>query len=299
MKELHDILTNFEVKPSPDCWQKLSHRLDVVMPQVPTATQTASETITASHGVSSTILKVVVATLGTAAVATGITIAVINSRSNSTTPNEQPSAQVVQDTTSNPGNEQISDPDQQIVFLKKNIEDQIIKPIDTATNKANETDIETGLKATAVASITSDNLPKANAKPIALHVKPQSLKPIGNISLPNTAPISTAAENDPTVQQHEYEIPNFQEPVKLEIPNVFTPNGDGVNDNFVIKGLEQCNIRQLSVHDRSGHVVFKSNSYENNWNGDNCSDGVYYYQLTIDNHSIQQTLTGSVTIIRR
>lgn len=298
MKELHDIMTDFEVTPSQDCWQKLSHRLDVAMPQAPTSTQAASKAITASHGTGSTILKVVVASLGAAAVATGITIAVVNSHNNTTTPNEQPTAQVVQDTTSNPENEEINISEQTTIDINKNIDNQI-HTTDTTSHKANVTESETSVKATTTNNITLENLPKANAKPIALHVKPQSLKPIGKIALPSTTPISTAAQNDPAVQQHQNEISDFQEPVKLEIPNVFTPNGDGVNDYFVIKGLEQCNIRQLSVHNRGGHVVFKSNSYENNWNGDNCSDGVYYYQLTIDNHGIQQTMTGSVTIIRR
>lgn len=298
MKELHDIMTDFEVTPSQDCWQKLSHRLDVAMPQVSTSTQAASKALSASHSTGSTIFKVVVATLSTAAVATSITLAVVNSHNDSTSPNEQPAAQIVQDTTSNPENEEVNISAKHAITIDKNI-DNLPTPTDTASHKANVTEIGTSVKTTAVNSITSDNLPKANAKPMSLHVKPRSLKPIGNITLPSITPISTAAQDDPAVQQHEDEIPDFQEPVKLEIPNVFTPNGDGVNDYFVIKGLDNCNIRQLSVHDRGGHVVFKSNSYENNWNGDNCSDGVYYYQLTIDNHGIQQTMTGSVTIIRR
>ncbi len=51
----------------------------------------------------------------------------------------------------------------------------------------------------------------------------------------------------------------------LKIPNVFTPNGDGVNDEFVIRGLKKGSF--LLVYDRLGIEVFKSYNYEHNWDG--------------------------------
>lgn len=92
---------------------------------------------------------------------------------------------------------------------------------------------------------------------------------------------------------------DWSAPVKIEIPNVFTPNGDGFNDQFVIQGIENCDKHELIVRNRGGNVVFRSNSYENNWNGDNCPDGTYTYQFLYSSHGISQEMKGNVMIIRK
>jgi gliding motility-associated-like protein len=76
-------------------------------------------------------------------------------------------------------------------------------------------------------------------------------------------------------------------------PNVFTPNKDGVNDVFKIENLPE-NIH-LTVYNRWGAVVYSSTNYQNNWDGDGLSDGVYYYILSSseDNHK-----KGIITILR-
>ena len=96
------------------------------------------------------------------------------------------------------------------------------------------------------------------------------------------------------------EAVDWTPPIKLEIPNVFTPNGDGYNDRFVIVGIENCAQRKLVVHNRAGQIVYKSNSYENTWDGGDCPDGVYHYQFVYTGYNgIEETLTGVVTIVRR
>lgn len=64
-----------------------------------------------------------------------------------------------------------------------------------------------------------------------------------------------------------------------KIPNIFTPNGDGVNDNFHIFGLEGFPKSQVMVFDRWGKKVLDDADYKNNWNGADLADGVYYYIL--------------------
>lgn len=65
----------------------------------------------------------------------------------------------------------------------------------------------------------------------------------------------------------------------LEIPNVFTPNGDGENDLLVFKNLQYFRKTSLAIYDRWGIKVYESSDYQNNWNGGGHSDGVYYYEL--------------------
>lgn len=65
----------------------------------------------------------------------------------------------------------------------------------------------------------------------------------------------------------------------IKIPNAFTPNGDGVNDYFVIPGSERFDRMELSIFNRWGNEVYRSNNYNNDWAGLNLHEGVYYYQL--------------------
>lgn len=110
-------------------------------------------------------------------------------------------------------------------------------------------------------------------------------------------------------------------PVKLKIPNVFTPNGDGINDFFIIdndptggteedkdettRGFEHESYNplrdyylrtELTIFNRWGRVVYKSSDYRNDWDGGNLPDGTYFYVLECvgerDNHRYQ----GSVAI---
>lgn len=61
------------------------------------------------------------------------------------------------------------------------------------------------------------------------------------------------------------------------IPNVITPNGDQINDQFeVSSALRDCSF---SVFDRSGSPVFHANDYNNEWGAEDLPYGVYYYVL--------------------
>jgi len=82
----------------------------------------------------------------------------------------------------------------------------------------------------------------------------------------------------------------------IEIYNVFTPNGDGINDKFVIKNLEYFPGSTLTVYNRWGRKVYESTDYKNDWDGGNCSDGVYYFIL--NQAKFNKPFNGIVTIIR-
>ncbi len=67
------------------------------------------------------------------------------------------------------------------------------------------------------------------------------------------------------------------EPVRP--PNVFTPNGDGINDCFEVPGVG-AGEWTLLVYNRWGKLVYKQQGYDNRWCGEGEGDGVYYYLLT-------------------
>jgi len=71
----------------------------------------------------------------------------------------------------------------------------------------------------------------------------------------------------------------------------FSPNGDGVNDTFVIPGLAGMGNHKLTVFNRWGNIVFEATNYKNDWGGKATNvfdplasdgllpDGVYYYVI--------------------
>ena len=95
---------------------------------------------------------------------------------------------------------------------------------------------------------------------------------------------------------------------KLNIPNVFTPNGDGVNDNFTITVQddddrllsEVFESNTLSIYNRQGKLVYSKDNYESGeFDGKNLPDGVYFYVLRCNGQIKKETYSGYVHIFRK
>jgi gliding motility-associated-like protein len=85
----------------------------------------------------------------------------------------------------------------------------------------------------------------------------------------------------------------------LFIPNVFTPNNDGVDDRFQIAGLEAYVSNELQVLNKRGQVVFSAKNYHSEWDGGDQPTDVYFYYLTLtDAHGTISKHTGYVHIKR-
>lgn len=63
----------------------------------------------------------------------------------------------------------------------------------------------------------------------------------------------------------------------IEIPNIITPNNDGKNDQFMIKGIDSGDW-DLTIHNRWGKEVYRNTHFKNNWISTE-KDGTYYYYL--------------------
>jgi gliding motility-associated-like protein len=94
----------------------------------------------------------------------------------------------------------------------------------------------------------------------------------------------------------------LSEPFDLAMPTGITPNADGKNDLFVVKGIEAYPDNTLTVYNRWGNVVYKRSSYLNEWDGTNTAgeelpEGTYFAVMEINAKEI--VLNGYVEIRRK
>lgn len=92
---------------------------------------------------------------------------------------------------------------------------------------------------------------------------------------------------------------NISTTIDCDIPNIFTPNEDGVNDLFEIPCLVNGQAAQLLVFNRWGDLVYQSDNYQNQWDGTHqgkiLPDGTYFYILKIGD---EDQIQGSVELRR-
>jgi gliding motility-associated-like protein len=104
-------------------------------------------------------------------------------------------------------------------------------------------------------------------------------------------------------------VPTYNVAPKLNlfIPDVITPNNDGVNDRWTIIHSNTLKIG-VTIFNRWGQVVFKSSDYQNDWNGvgkqnflgQNLPHGTYYYLIDITDRSsgVKEVKKGYLTLKR-
>jgi gliding motility-associated-like protein len=86
----------------------------------------------------------------------------------------------------------------------------------------------------------------------------------------------------------------------IDIPNAFTPNGDGKNDYWKINGAENYPQATVQIFTRAGMKVFESKGYsipfDGNYKGNKLPGGVYYYVINLGKSC--KLLSGNLTILR-
>lgn len=310
-KTIKDILTSYESEPSTKCWEALSHKLDVVMPQGQPPTMPSVPRPSAGHGAAHSFwtagTKIAAAVVGTAAVATTTILVVTNLHKNPSPTPAQPSLPpIVQtDSTDTPKKDTTTTiPTTPFLTIRT------VQAIETSEPQSEST-AENQHPAPAVASgiTTSEFNPSQDVTAIGMPEEPTAAAPLPFAPASTPTPANNhnshqgemlqSVQDDPALQNLPENAIDRTPPVKIEIPNVFTPNGDGYNEYFVIKGLENCIKRHLTVFDKTGKVMYKSNFYENNWSGDGCPDGIYRYQFIFNNGNVDQSIAGNVYILRR
>jgi gliding motility-associated-like protein len=86
------------------------------------------------------------------------------------------------------------------------------------------------------------------------------------------------------------------------IPNAFTPNGDGVNDEFRGYGI-MISEYEMNIYNRWGEIVYSTDSYDKPWDGKMKSgmvqNDVYVYRIELkDHHDTVHTFVGNVSVVK-
>ena len=87
-----------------------------------------------------------------------------------------------------------------------------------------------------------------------------------------------------------------------DIPNIFTPNEDGINDVFLVKNLGMKDY-QITILNRWGQVLYEGDQGTAAWDGttpsgEKCADGTYYYIVTGSISGIKREYKGFLTLAR-
>lgn len=315
MNDLKNIVDNMTETPSDNCWAMLEQQLEVVMPNSPSASEGAANTATSnsatmSQSVATTgVSKGAVAWITAGAIAAATTVAGIAwtiSRPDKT----------VQSKTnySNTKSVVIQDSVYQDIEVKE--EKKVVENIPSiqdflvsTTSSPNRENENLSNFPTSVSTHSPQVTPVITTLPLTSNVPTQ---PQANIV--SSSQVSQSEENFPITQEEtailqpavsqelivaSEEPTALEEPaVELTIPNIFTPNGDGFNDQFVIENIEYCSESRLTIRNSRGNVVYDKLNYQNDWTADDLPDGIYYYTFTYILNEETQKVKGNIAIKR-
>jgi len=97
---------------------------------------------------------------------------------------------------------------------------------------------------------------------------------------------------------------NFDTILTVYIPNAFTPNGDGINDEFYVKANGIANFT-IDIFDRWGTDIFSTTDINKGWDGTvngklGAESGVYKYQINITDKSTgsKHNYDGELLLVR-
>ncbi|RWU06135.1 MBG domain-containing protein [Pedobacter chitinilyticus] len=86
----------------------------------------------------------------------------------------------------------------------------------------------------------------------------------------------------------------------IKATNILTPNGDGINDTWVVENIDQYPNNEVKIFDKAGRVLYSKKAYDNSWNatvnGAPLAEGTYFY--IIDFGPGKAKRRGFITIVR-
>lgn len=111
--------------------------------------------------------------------------------------------------------------------------------------------------------------------------------------------VATSSANGLVSHSNVFE---YRRKVRLLAPDAFTPNGDGINDTFEIKGAPDQGFR-LTIYGRWGEVLYSTTDKNRSWtgevNGQPAPAGQYMYRIEVGDQTGQKTVrTGALLLVR-
>lgn len=118
------------------------------------------------------------------------------------------------------------------------------------------------------------------------------------ITVSQTDIYSVTVTNACGTAQDAVNLTFFEYPEGYFIPNVFTPNGDGINDVFRVQSARPEEYR-LFIYDRWGNLRFETRNHETGWEALQEPEGIYYFAIhTTDCQGYLVKQVGWVTLLR-
>ena len=144
-----------------------------------------------------------------------------------------------------------------------------------------------------IQALVSDLL---NLRVVGWNIAENQWKDLGNTNFTGTTSDGTITST--SFIPNEYDIITFGSLIGsdgLVVYNLFSPNGDGDNDLFVIEGLNFFS-NTLEIYNRWGNIVYKKTNYQNDWNGvaegskilkkgEKLPSGTYFYILSLPDNN--------------
>ncbi len=178
------------------------------------------------------------------------------------------------------------------IIVKKSRESKVNTPI---VSESFQTNTESNNLKVKESNLIENN----NLKPTPNFIKTESASDLNETQVQE---IDSIDEAEKVVTYVEEQNTNFG--IK-EMPNVLTPNGDGINDKFVIP-IEGEILFNFKIYNHNNELIFESNDKNNSWdginqkNGQQCSSGVYYGVLLYNlvNNEKNKTIMTKIKLIR-
>ena len=296
-EELIDNLKNADIQPSASCWEKIEHNLAAGAGQF-SPKSPAKEAATKIAGSAAGKAAAVIA--GAVAVAAAVTFTVLeltDNQQNKTTP--EPVTEVISTENDNlPDTVAISQKTiDETLTAENNTDDKNFKNIPNIIDNQIVVEASNITPQTTAPTLNGEDYqPEQQHSPIEETIATEQAQAVSTDNIgqknpeqySNNEEVTTSAATEPTAATNTF---------FLEIPNVITPNGDGINDVFVINGLEKCDKHFLIIKNQSGRQVLSTRTYNNDWGG-GAPEGTYYYSISYEYEGTPQMRTGVITVVK-
>ncbi|MBK9283064.1 MAG: gliding motility-associated C-terminal domain-containing protein [Sphingobacteriaceae bacterium] len=126
-------------------------------------------------------------------------------------------------------------------------------------------------------------------------------------SYPNIGkyPVYLISRTDKGCSDSVFKVIEVRDAFSVYIPNTFTPNNDGLNDVFNVKGVGLSSEGySMEIYDRWGNLVYSTKELTKGWDGKikdlNGEVGVYVYKVKVssDNNQGRKEYTGHVSLLK-